>query len=259
MIKCQEKLLKTINSLEYLPHSILLLGDYGSDYTGINEHIANKFDLQLINITDNINNDVIFDILSTFTPTLYYINLFEVGIKEQNIILKLFEEPSKYSYIVINAAQSDFILDTIKSRSYILKFDNYSKEYLESLIYLTFSGSEIKVILDTCTTPGLIDIANHTNIKELYDLCYKTISDMKNTNFQNALNIANKINYKDLYDKYDLILFIKMLKYVILCSNFNYKKDIYSIVLNNTKNINMINNKQQLIEQLIIKMWKYFN
>lgn len=258
-MECQEKLFDYINSLDNLPHSIFLLGDIGAGHEEVCKYISKKFNLQLINITENITNNTIFEITSNLTPTLYCINMSDVDIREQNIILKLYEEPSKYSHIILNATFNDFILDTIKSRSYTLKFDNYSKEYLKGLIYLTFSDLEKKVILDTCTTPGLIDIANHTNIKELYDLCCRIILNMKGSNFQNALSIANKINYKDLYDKYDLTLFIKILKYSILNSEIRNKKDIYNIVLKNTKNINMINNKQQLIEQMIIKIWKYFN
>lgn len=258
-MECQEKLFNRINSLDSLPHSIFLLGDIGAGHEEVCKYISKKFNLQLVDISENITNDIIFEILSNLTPTLYCINMNNIGIREQNIILKLYEEPSKYSHIVLNATFNDFILDTIKSRSYILKFDNYSSDYLKTLVYPTFTDLEMKVILNICTTPGLIEIANHTNITELFNLCCKIITNMKGSNFQNALSIANKINYSDLYDKYDLNLFIKMLKYVILNSDIESKLDIYKIVSSGLDRINNITNKQQLLEKTLIDLWQYCN
>ena len=259
MIRYQDRLVNTLNSLENLPHSVLLLGDVGAGHDDVCEHISSLFNLVMYKIQDTISNEYVDEILSSKTKSLYCLDMSTLSVREQNIILKLYEEPSEYVYIVLNSSYGDYVLDTIKSRSYELKFDRYSDEQLIEYMNADVVSTPVKdLVLDICTTPGLVEISNHTDMTGLFSLCSKMISSMKTANFQNAMSISNKINYSDSYDKYDLNLFIKMLKYVILNSDINDKKYVYDIVKKNLEHISSMNNKQQAIEHMIIELWRYF-
>ena len=258
MIKYQEKLKRQIDSLDGLPHSLILVGDIGASFGEVCEYISSKFGLVRYDITDKVSDEYVNEILSSQTKSLYCVNIWDITTREQNILLKLFEEPTQYSYIILCSTNQDYILDTIKNRGYILKFERYSREQLREYIQGGLDTSNEKLILDICTTPGLVEISNHTNMKALHDLCIKMVHNMGNANFQNTLSISNKINYSDLYDKYDLNLFILMLQYVILHSNIDNKDKLFLITKNNLKYIQSSNNKQLIIEHMLIEMWRHF-
>ena len=252
MIKGQEKLINTINNLENLPHSILLIGEEGSGHIEVCNYISNLFDLVIYDLTEFISNEFIDEINASNTRSLYYVNMSNIGEREQNIILKLYEEPSPYCYIILNCESEDIVIDTIKSRSYILKFEKYKKDYLKELIIKKESS---ELILKICNTPGQIELANYTNVEALYELCTKIWLVLKDANFQNTMSIANKINFKDEYDKFDLSLFLKTLKITLLESNITNKIKLYEVLLKCSKYIKNMNNKQIYFENMLINLW----
>lgn len=251
MIINQDKLLNTINNMETLPHSILLIGEVGSGHIEVCKHIANKFNLLYYDITDFISTDYIDEINAALTPSLYSVDLSKISVREQNILLKLYEEPSDYCFIILNCESDDSALDTIKSRSYILKFERYNKDYLESLIV---SKVDKDFILKICSTPGQIEIANHTNVNVLKNLCETIVESIGKSNFQNMLTISNKVNFKDNYDKFDLLLFFKSLKYFILEKGVDSK--LYKLINEYCKYIWSMNNKQLYFENMLINLWQ---
>lgn len=256
MIREQQKLVNEINlfTIKNLPHSILLLGEQGSCHDDICKYIADKFDLWPCDITEFINLDYISEIQSSSIPSLYFVDMSKITEREQNILLKLYEEPNKLVYIVLNCTSEDIIIDTIKNRSYVLKISVYKKEYLEKSI---IDKDNLELILSICTTPGQVEVANRTNINLLKELCTNIINSIGSANYQNALSISNKINFTDEYDKFDLNIFIKMLKHEMLLSSFNNKQIIYNDFNKMSKYISSMNNKQQFFENFLTKMWKY--
>ena len=257
MIQYQNKLINEIDNftLKTLPHSILLLGEVGSGHVDICKYISDRFNLQLYDLTEFISNEFIDEINASQTPSLYYVDMNKVGEREQNILLKLYEEPNALTYIVLNCESDDLIIDTIKSRSYQLKMSRYTTEQLNTFI----NQGNNELILKICTTPGQIEIANHTNIEGLFSLCNTMLSSMGKANYQNALSIANKINFKDEYDKYDLLLFIKCLKYTLLMSDIQNVVDLYKLVNSMSKRIWSMNNKSQYFEHFLTEFWEVFH
>ena len=252
MINNYKCLMQKINSLKYLPHSILLIGDYGSGHDDVCDYIANKFGLMKFDITENLSLDIINDVLSTCEMSLYTIDMSMIDERKQNMLLKLYEEPNEYTYIILKCEYEDLVLDTIKSRSYKLLFDRLSKSQLNEYIY-----NDNELILNVCTTKGQIDIANNTDIKSLYNLCGKMLTSMSSANFQNTISIANKINFKDDYDKFDFRLFLKVLKYQLLNIDVKNKLIICEDINECDRYINSMNNKQQYFENFLIKMWQH--
>ena len=259
MIKYQSELINLINNFSELPHSILLIGDYGAGHNDVCSYISSRFNLDMYDITKMISNEYINEINQSSSKALYVVNMSNIGVREQNILLKLFEEPTEYTYIVLNCENEDLVLDTIKNRSYVLKFNYYSEEQLKEFISKDKSADEIELLLKVCSTPGQVEIANHTNISELFSLCEKMLTMMNNVNFQNMMSISNKINFKDEYDKFDLLLFLKTLKYKLLKVDIDNKIEICDIINNCFKYIFGMNNKCQYFENMLINMWILYN
>ena len=73
----QQNLIKKLNSytINNFPHSILLVGERGSEQEEVCEYISEKFDFTLIDITKNIDHDLIDSIDQVKVPTLYIIDM----------------------------------------------------------------------------------------------------------------------------------------------------------------------------------------
>ena len=199
-----------------------------------------------------ISKDLVDEIYLNATPSLYTIDLTKITEKDQNVLLKLFEEPNKFTYIILYGESLYNVLETIVNRSYILKMASYTREQLEPLVM----GENKEVILKLCSTPGQIEIANHTDMNALDILCNTILSRMKVAPYENALTIANKINFKDEYSKFDLSLFIKALGLKMLD---NMNKDVfkqYELLIEMNKKIWFMNNKKKYFENFITKLWE---
>ena len=238
-----------------LPHSILLVGERGGRQNEICNKIASRFGMRTIDITEHIDKDYIDQIYLSPNPAIYKVNITEIDFRRQNMMLKLFEEPGPFTFIILVAENIDDVIDTIYNRSYVIKLEGYTREELEPLV-----AKDKDLVLELCSTPGQIEIANHTDIKALYKLCDTIILSMKTANYANALSIANKINYKDEYDKFDLYLFIKAFSNSLLSRLRQcYDKMIYNylmIVKELNHKVWRVNNKRQQVEYFITNLWE---
>ena len=185
----QEKLKKHIASLDMdtFPHSIILLGLRGSGKKLlIKECIQPKLNLPLIDIR-------------------------EISIKEQNILLKLVEEPLDNAYIIFTGIHRNNFLSTILNRCQLWELEIYTKEQLKSIC------NEPSFILDYCKTPG--DVIQYNNIpieiiNSIIDICDKMIQYISTAAFSNTLTISDRISYskKEEDNKWDYLLFCNILQ-----------------------------------------------
>jgi len=247
----QDKLKQKIKSfnLDTLPHSILLLGDEGAGHQDICKFIAEYFNLDYLDISDVFSKEVVDKMYLASNLTLYSIDMTKFNELNQNILLKLFEEPSAFTYMILYGESTYNILETIINRSYVLQMDSFSREYLQSLV--TNGDEDVK--LDVCTTPGQIEIANHTDIKKLVVLCNTIIDNMEKASFANMLTISDKINFSDQYDKFELRLFNSVLARQMLIKK---KYDLYDSIVNMNKHIRFMLDKKRYFEHYLIEMWK---
>ena len=120
---------------------------------------------------------------------------------------------------------------------------------------------EKEFVLDICKTPGQIQIANHTNIKSLINLCDLILTKMGSANYANALTISNKLNFKDEYDKFDLSLFINVLSIHLMNKNIPLQKiyKLYILIQKLNKRIWYINNKKKYFDNFLTEFWLEFN
>lgn len=244
----QNNLLKQIYALKSLPHSLLLVGSRGSEEYETVEKIAAHFDYMMYDLTELISKDFIDEIMTSHVQTVYYVNLNNMSSANQNILLKFFEEPSEYAYVILVSENIESVLQTIITRSYILHFDKYTRDDL-----LKKFPTATDEMLAICETPGQLTLAMHSNLQKLIQLCDLLVSKLAEASLRSTLSIADKINYKDDYSKYDLFLFLRCLG----LSTLKYQDyESYKIILDTATSIWLMNNKQNRIELLLIKLWK---
>ena len=255
-----DKYITNINKNNF-PHSILIIGERGSGKHRLFDELCTRFNFSYIeDVTDKITKEFLNseEIINPVEPIMLNINLSRLTIRQQNMLLKLFEEPSKLLFLCLFAEFDSDVLETIKTRSYIITLEKYSRSDLEPLVY----SDNKNIILEICNTPGQVEIANNTDIETLYWLCDNMVKKMRVANYQNALSISNKINFTDDESKFDLYLFIKMLSYHLMNEfcNTQAKELLYAYLelkeLN--KKIWLVNNKRQQFEHFISKYWKTF-
>lgn len=222
MIKGQEKICSFIDScdLDEFPRSLMLIGEKGAGKHLITSYIANKYNLQTLDITDNISLEIIDQINERVSPYLYIIRINSLSIKEENTILKLLEEPLKNAYLILLTETDNGILPTILNRCQCWRLQNYNKDFLKE-----FLNEDNNELLSIATTPGQIIELQGSNFKEMHLLCNKIITKITEANLPNILTINNKIAYKDEKDKFDYKLIFLLLK-ELLCTYYKTYNDI---------------------------------
>lgn len=252
----QERLKSKIDSYSKftLPQSILLIGPLGSEKVEVCEYISEKFDFPIYEITSLITDEYINEIYSMPTPGLYIVDCSKITEKEQNILLKFYEEPNKYMHIILMCENRYNILETIQNRSYELVMDSYSREELLPLC----NPEKVDDILKIADTPGTVQELNQVNLISLKKLCNTILESLSVANYQNTLTIANKINFKDEYEKYPLWAFIRLfgntiLEYINEGKNLN--SNLYYYVMNFNKTYEPLLDKKRYFENLLTNMW----
>lgn len=251
MIFFQDKLLNIINSfnLNTLPHTILIGGEYGSGKHTIANYISSRFDLSLLDITDNLNNDTITEIYTSNIPSFYLIDSDQISIKDQNTILKFLEEPCSNAFILV-LNSNGLLLDTIQNRCFRLKLGIYSRRMLETFA-LGFENDQL--ILDVARTPGqVIDYMNE-DFKGMYEFAQLLFKHIRTANFSNCLTISNKISFngEDDKSKYSINTFSRILLYLsTTLDTVTYK---YTNILLNDLQIPKIN-KRLIFESFLLNL-----
>lgn len=255
----QKRLLDRIDkySLNNFPNTSLILGEDGSGKHLIAKYIADRFNVELVDITKIIDNEVIDNIYRSSSINFYLIDLDELtekfADKNQNMILKFIEEPLSNAFILLLAENKYALLDTIVNRCIIFDLDKYSDEEL-----LNFTSN--KDIIKLVRTPGKIALCQDT-ISDMNTLCNKIVNDLGKANFANALTIADKFNYSDEYDKFDVDIFLTLL----INTFFNNYKDnnnvkslkMYLLLADEVKKLKDKRlSKKIFMQHLIIKLWK---
>jgi replication-associated recombination protein RarA len=207
----QDRIINKIENITIssLPHSLILLGDKGSGRHTIVSLIADKLNLTVIDITNDITQETIENAYFRSEPYIYLIDSDNITVKQENMILKFLEEPLKNSFIIILCRNSNSVLPTIWNRCFTWQLNRYTKDTLKY-----FTDNEL--ILQIATTPGqVIELENASNLDQMIDLSNKIINKISLANFSNILTIPDKIAFNNEQNKFDIDLFIKILLYCV--------------------------------------------
>lgn len=261
MIVGQDSLLSKINryTLDSWPNSCIFLGDVGCGKHTLVKFISDKFNLLQYNLTPILNQETIEEIYERPELRLYYIEAEKTTIRQQNMLLKLIEEPPKNVFIVIICESLSQVLTTIKNRCQLFEFSAYTKELLSKFI----TESECsQYILDIASTPGQVINYQSYNIKDLIELSEKIFTKISSASFSNTLSISNKIAFKDERDKINIELFSKILnKTITNMITYNTTDNVYYhmflLVQRFMSDLRAANvDKRYLFDNFLCKLWR---
>lgn len=252
----QDELISKLNSftLDTLPNTCMIEGPNGSGKHTIVNMLSEKFNLELIDITENLNLDYITELLLKSTPYMYIIDGNMLNIKNENVILKLLEEPLKNTFIFILINDKNTLIDTIKNRCYNIKIPPYSKQTLET--FLKSDNEDNDLILSLAKTPGDILSMQSQPLKNIVDLCVKIFDKINMANYANILSLSNQIAFKNEKDKFNFDVFIETILNVsrdrMLTNNNYYEYFTTNDFYNKSKVKNV--DKKQLFDNYLINL-----
>lgn len=251
-----DKLLSYI--LDSLPKTMLFVGDYGCGKHTLCKELSNHFNINLIDITNNISFDYISSLYKNARPTIYCINAIGLTDKKQNMILKFIEEPLDGSFVILLCESKTQLLDTICNRCYIVDFDKYTKNELQQIIP-NFSDFENIPDIENLT-PGKLLTITPKQFEDNLALAKKFILNINKATLPNTLTLLNKFNYKDEYDKLDVSLFFNNIKEETLNLITKEYNDLYYNINRETADFSKRIadsriNKETLMENYLVTIW----
>ena len=199
-------------TLNTLPTPLILIGDKGCGKHLFTSMIGEKLNINIIDITDNLNLEFISQIYVEVNPYIYLINMDNVTLREQNIILKLLEEPPIRSFIILVSTNIHNIINTVQNRCQKWYFENYTEDDLKQF---KNNDNNIGINLDLTTTPGQVIELNNIDIQPIEELANKIIDKISGAAIFNILTIPDKIAFKNEKDKINLDIFKKYLLYCV--------------------------------------------
>jgi hypothetical protein len=245
-----------MQTLDTMPRTILLLGEYGCGKKTLIEYMCDKFNLSNEDISDKLTLEYIEEINQRVNPSMYVIDCSKLTVKNENVILKFLEEPLKNSFIVLKAESRYSIIPTVLNRCQVWEFESYPQEYIEQMISLYWSDDR-DIVSEVVNTPGKVYEYKDYPVADMIVLANKIFNNIKNANFANTLTISRFIAFKNEKDKFDFNLFLDIL--LIVCKEMYYNRQIADEVywltndLNNNKYIFNID-KKSLFEHYLIEL-----
>lgn len=208
----QTKLLSKIDTMEYLPKTLMFIGPVGCGKHTIAKYISEKFGLDFLEIEESASAQDLEDYMHKTIDTLYLINLNKFTEKQQNIFLKTIEDPSKSAYFILIANSEAGILNTILNRSIKYHLEPYTKEQVEQITNTTVNDLAFKIF----QTPGKLLNLTEKSFQDILTLADSVVRNISKAGYANTLVVSTKINYKDLYNKIDFGLFFDAVEYLAL-------------------------------------------
>lgn len=257
VVKGQDKIINFIDnhSIETFPQTLLLLGERGSGKHLIANYIKDRFKLEMIDITSGINQEFLDSIVEEVYPKFYLIDLQGVTERQQNLMLKLIEEPLKNSYIILLAEDTSRILSTVLNRCLLLQLQPYPRDFLREFL----KDSTREDILSIAHTPGQVVELEGVELNKAVELSNLILDKLNVASFPNTLTISNRIAFGKEDSKMSLELFLDVFKYVMksrVVDNkpFNYR--LYELTTDLCKDLKYFNlNKKQLFENFLSNAW----
>lgn len=172
-------------------------------------------------------------------------------ISAQNALLKTLEEPMERSCIVLVTHAPDELLDTIRSRCFLMQFDLVSDQELQK----AFSSE--KYISDAHGRPGhLFQLHNDPEFRETVEYARTQLQGLFQSKLYERIKLAEELSKKD--DQY-IAVFFTVWVYRIWKAAHNTKKynllrvaDTIEDMLQLMRKTNV--NKQLVLEELLINI-----
>ena len=274
----QEKLLDKFD-IEYgikdLPRFTIITGKKGQGKKTLAREVAKRFNYLIIEVGNKIDDirEAIELSYKQTEPIIYLLaDADDMSLGAKNSLLKVIEEPPQRAYFMMTLEQIENTLDTIKSRAFILKMQDYSLEEKQKMIDILLPDNtpEDRQILNKFENYYQIEKVISYGPKEFTDYVIKVFDNIYKVQSANSFKLAETLDLKGDGSGYDLELFwfaylnegIDNL-FDCTASNDWDKADIIEKCLSITSNyINALSikgiNKQMLVDNWILairKVW----
>ena len=171
--------------------------------------------------------------------------------ESQNCLLKTLEEPPEYAMIILISSNENRIIQTIKSRCIIVRFEDLTNEEISK--YLNTQDIDIIKLCD-----GSLEKADHIQEKkEVYCKLRDIANNLEKKSLIDVLN-NSELLYNSKDDIIELLDYLNVIFFEKCKENINYSKAV-SIVEKVKKKINANNNFDMSIDYMLIHIWEEFN
>lgn len=271
----QGKILKWVdNNIDTFPHFIILVGPNGCGKRSLSKVIANK--LSLVYTECEIRAEAVREVIDTsyqsHTKVLYcFADADNMKAAAKNAMLKITEEPPQDAYFCLTVCDDSSLLDTIRSRAYVLTMQEYSIDEifhyywtLDNTPYLTHGNpNDAEIVSQICSTPGEVNKILSYGVEDFYEYVKLVVDNIAYVEPANAFKSSNKLAIKT-DDGYDLGLFFKCFVWVCIDRlNTNNLEEVIHYckgVIVTTTILNEVGrmgiNKQQLYDKWVFNIRK---
>ena len=160
-------------SLQNFPKTVLLLGDKGSGKHILLNMILDKFDIEYVNLSD-FTYSTIENIYNNANVCFYIIDIDNIALKQENMLLKLIEEPISTAFFILLSTNRYNIIDTVIHICVIWELEKYSKDDLKYYLSTRYDNyPDYFYLVDIFNTPGqlLKSIEVEDDIKNMLNFC----------------------------------------------------------------------------------------
>lgn len=256
----QKKLQYKLNSttIDNFPKSLILHGESGCGKHTFCKLIEEKYsDWKFVYISNKIDYDFIESVYLMTSPTFCIIDGNRLSEKEQNVLLKLFEEPPANINIIILINVLAQLIPTVVGRAVVWSFEPYSLDELKC-----FSNEKNCDILLYATTPGQVNEIVENNLEDVIKLCDLIIDKISVASISNMLSLSNKFKFNNSKKNNEkgitFSLFFRVFKAVLMKriysdSNIKYV-NAYKLVSDTFKYLNTSVNDRMLFESFLFEL-----
>lgn len=236
-----------------IKHAMMFVGLKGCGKHHALNLLCSRLAVPCIDITEDINREVVQQMESICTPTFFSIDITKVAMKNQNPLLKILEEANSNCYMILLCDDTSLVLPTVVNRCQVIKFRAYTKEDLEHF-------TKDKNLLKVCSTPGDVMYYQKFDIPAIMsdiDNIYGCIGNASPSNIISVL--PDRLSYGDSDTKIDVSYYTRLilcylLEKFILYPDTEYK-EAYNVTNRLLYDLDIPNvNKRQLYENYLLKI-----
>ena len=168
--------------------------------------------------------------------------------ESQNCLLKTLEEPPEYAMIILIASNENRMLQTIKSRCVIIRFEDLTNEEISQILHTNDQD-----IIRLCE--GSVAKADAISEKREMFAQLKIIADYLSKNSLIDVLINSDLLYSSKDDIMTLLDFLNIIFFEKAKENIKYSKAI-SIIEKTKKKILANNNYDMCIDYMLMHIWE---
>lgn len=261
--------IKLLDAFKSFPRFLIVDGPKGSGRTTLVKHCCKNrgiFTVECAGDIETIRN-IVSNSRTYVVDTCYILDSIDLTKEAANALLKTCEEAGPLVHIALKTSDLSSILETLLSRSLLIRMEPYSIEEVIDIIKALrniygIEDEDIPYLMNTFTTPGDLRqlLLTPNRGKELIDFAHKTIDHIEEVSDSNAAKIVNNLAFNKEPDKYPVELFLTVIMRIL--SNETRFNPITAqrnrrLMMNTSEALRKLNNnalnKERIIYQWVLK------